>query len=90
MSLYDKFVNLLAQTRARAAVVAASAVTFLSGVAVLVTTFSGDIASVAPEGYADDVLKVSVIVLAWLATAITALRRVTPVNPSERGVLPND
>lgn len=77
----------LSKAVARARVVATSAVTFLSGLAVLVTVLSPQIAAVAPEGYADDVVRVSAVVVAWLATAVTALRRVTPVEKSERGIL---
>jgi hypothetical protein len=79
----DKFI---AQIR----VIAQSWITRLSAVAVLVTTFAGDIANIAPDPYADDIVKVGVTVAAWLATAIAALRLVAPVPPAERGVLPPD
>jgi hypothetical protein len=73
---------------AKAKVVSGSLITLFTGLAVTVTAFADQVASVAPEGWQDNVLSISAVVVAWLTFAVAALRHVTPVPPNEVGILP--
>lgn len=71
----------------RAKVVATTAVTYLTAVAVLITAAHEEIAGLLPEGTAEDVAGYVVIALGWIGAAIAIIRRVTPVDPANRGLL---
>ncbi|HEU5085679.1 MAG TPA: hypothetical protein VFU14_20225 [Acidimicrobiales bacterium] len=73
---------------ARVRVVAASAVTWLVAAASAVTIVREEIVAAFPEA-AEPVAAVAVPLLAGLGAAVAIIRRVTPVVPSERGVLPS-
>ncbi len=64
----------------RIRVVSRAAVTWLVAISALVT-------SVAPT-LPEDWQTVAATVVAWLATAVLIIRRVSPVRESARGVLP--
>lgn len=70
----------------KAKVVASAAVTYLTAAAVLITVAHEEIAGLLPEGQAEDVGRWVVVLLGWLAAAVTIIRRVTPVDPTERGL----
>jgi hypothetical protein len=60
--------------------------TYLSLAAVVVTTFSEEIAAVLSPSKGEALTRLAVTVLAWLTAAANIVRRVTPVLPSERGL----
>lgn len=71
----------------RVAVIASSAVTYLMALALGITAAAGEISQAAPEG-GETVVQWAIIALTGISTAIAAIRRVTPVPPDERGILP--
>lgn len=66
-----------------------SAVSYLTLAIVALTAFSAQIGSLFPEG-GDDVATWVVRILAWLSGAVLIIRRVSPVEPDQRGMLPVD
>lgn len=76
----DAFLN-------RAAVILASAVTYITALSAGLTIAANEIAAAAPEG-SEDVVAWIVRVVAWLAAAVAIVRRVTPVAAPQRGLLP--
>lgn len=72
----------------RVKVILGAAVTWLTAAGLILTIFAEEIASVAPAGAAEDVTVWLVRIVAWIGAAVTIIRRVTPVLPEERGVLP--
>lgn len=52
--------------------------------------FAGIVASAVAAEIPGAVAEWAVRIGAWLATAVAIIRRVTPVLPSERGILPRD
>lgn len=72
----------------RVKVVWRAAPTWLTGASVVVGVVAEEIADVLPAGAAEDVGHVALVVVAWLGAAIGIIRRVTPVPPEERGILP--
>ena len=74
-------------TIARLRVLLKAAPTWLTAAAVIVATLRDTIADLFPEA-ADDVARWTVPILAILAAAHQAVRRVTPVLKAERGLLP--
>ena len=72
---------------ARARVVATSVVTWLQVIAAVLVIAAEEIANAVPE-ISDDVTTVVVRVVAVLGAAIAIIRRVSPVLPDERGLLP--
>lgn len=77
----------MTETLARVRVVATSAVTWLQVVAAVLVIAAEEIAKAVPE-ISDDVTTVVVRVVAVLGAAVAIIRRVTPVLPDERGLLP--
>lgn len=73
--------NPIDKTLARLKVILTAAVTYLVLAATVLTIVSESLPA-APGTIAK--------VLAWLGTAVLIIRRVTPVLPDERGVLPQD
>lgn len=80
MSTFSKFI-------ARAKVVFTAAPTYLIAASAIVVIVSSEAATVLPAGAATTVAAVSLKVVAVLTAAINVIRRVTPVLPSERGLL---
>lgn len=72
----------------RIKVLAGAAVTWLTLAATVLTIASEEIGAVLPEGAADDITVWVVRAIAWIGAAVAIIRRVTPVLPEERGVLP--
>lgn len=72
----------------RVKVVLSAAVTWIVLASSIVTIFAEEIAKVAAEGTAATVTRVAVRVVSILGAAVAIIRRVTPVLPEERGVLP--
>ena len=72
---------------ARVRVLLTAAPTYISTATALVVIFSAEIGALFP-GAADDIAAWSVRVLAVLAGAANIVRRVAPVLPAERGLLP--
>ena len=73
---------------ARIKVVSAAAVTWLTAAGIILTIFSEEIGSVLPTGAAEEWAMWVVRIIAWIGAAVAIIRRVTPVLPDERGVLP--
>lgn len=67
-------------------VIASSAVTWLTFAVVVLTMFSEEIAALLPAE--SDVTTWIATAVVWLSAAIAIIRRVTPVIPEERGILP--
>ncbi len=74
--------DLLARTR----VVLRAAPTWLTAISVALTAAASEIGRLAPSG-GDDVVRWCVTVAAWLTSAVAIIRRVSPVDQSERGLL---
>lgn len=70
-------------------VVLSAAVTYITIITVAATAFVNQFGNLLPDNWhwlIDWILKAVVV----LAGAVTIIRRVTPVLPSERGILPNE
>jgi hypothetical protein len=78
----------LATTIEKIKVIAFSAVTWLTAASAVVVILADEIAKVLPGGYQDDVARWALIVGGVLTAAINIIRRVTPVIPEDRGILP--
>lgn len=74
---------------ARVRVVLTAAVTWITAVAAVIPFIADDIADQLPSGAAEQVTKYALLAVAWLGAAVSIIRRVTPVLPDERGVLPD-
>lgn len=74
---------------ARIKVIAGAAVTWLVAASTTVTIFSDEIVKVVPD-QAQGIGSVSLKIVAWLGAAIAIIRRVTPVIPEDRGILPQN
>lgn len=72
---------------ARVRVVLTAAPTYLLTASTVVVVLRDEIAGLFPAA-AEDVSRWSVTVLAVLAAAVRIIRRVAPVLPAERGLLP--
>jgi hypothetical protein len=75
-------------TIARIKVLATAAVTWLLVASTIVTIASEEIAAVLPAGTATTVGAVALKVVAVIGAAVAIIRRVTPVLPDQRGLLP--
>jgi hypothetical protein len=71
----------------KAKVVAGAAVTWLVALSIVITSAAPEIAGLFPEA-SEDILTWAARVVGWLAVAVTIARRVSPVAPDERGLLP--
>lgn len=76
----------MTETIARIKVVLSAAVTWITLAIAVLTIFSEEIAALLPEG-SEDISAFILKVVAWLGGAVTIIRRVSPVLPSERGIL---
>ncbi len=74
---------------ARVRVVLRAAPTWLTAAAVVLTAAAHEISTIAPAG-GEDVVRWLVTAAGWLASAVMIIRRVTPVDASDRGLLPGD
>lgn len=72
---------------ARIKVIATAAVTWLVAASVFVAVAAPAIAELLPTGDRSAVIEWSVRAAAWLAGAAAIIRRVTPVEPADRGIL---
>ncbi len=72
----------------RVRVVATQAVTYLVGAAAVIPFIADDIADQLPAGAAGQVTKYALLAVAWIGAAVSIIRRVTPVLPQDRGLLP--
>lgn len=66
-----------------------SVVSWLTLATIALVAFSGQIGALFPEG-GDDIATWVVRILAWISGAVLIIRRVSPVEPAERGMLPVD
>lgn len=73
---------------ARVKVVLAAAVTWIVVASTVVTLASDEIAKVLPAGDAETVGAVAAKIVAVLGAVVAIIRRVEPVLPAERGILP--
>lgn len=73
---------------ARVKVVLAAAVTWIVVASTVVTLASDEIAKVLPAGDAETVGAVATKIVTVLLTVVAIIRRVQPVLPAERGILP--
>lgn len=81
------------QTIARTRVVLTALPTYLVAAAVILTIVSEDVAQLlpmVPAGTAETVARWLVAAAGSLTAAVSIIRRVTPVLPAERGILPVD
>jgi len=78
----------VAETIARIKVLLTAAVTWLIVASTIVTIMSEEIAAVLPDGAATTVGAVALKIVSIIGAAVAIIRRVTPVLPEERGLLP--
>lgn len=74
----------------RLGVVLGSVVTLVTGLAVLVNEFAGAVVTSLPDGWQDNAARIALGVVTTLTAAAAAVRRLTEVPDSERGLLPQD
>lgn len=72
----------------KAKVVAQAAVTWLVFISVVLTFAASEIADVVPGETGEEIVTWILRVVAWIGVAVGIIRRVTPVAPDERGILP--
>jgi len=72
----------------RLKVLLTAAVTYITIIQAVLVIFSEELASLFADGDAQTVVATIVKVIAVLGAVVTIIRRVTPVLPSERGLLP--
>ena len=73
---------------ARLKVILGSWVTYLTAASSVVVILADEIAKVLPAGYADDVGRWGLVAVAVIGAIVSIIRRVTPVIPEDRGILP--
>jgi hypothetical protein len=71
----------------RLQVLLGAAVTWLVALSVGLSAAAGEIAQAAPEG-GEPVVAWLLRIVGWLVVAVTVVRRVSPVLPAARGLLP--
>lgn len=74
---------------AKAQVVLTAAVTWLVIVAAVITVIADELAKVLPSPWSDRLSAWAITILGVLGAIIAIIRRVTPVEPAERGLLPS-
>lgn len=72
----------------RVKVVAGAAVTWLVAASIVITIFSEEIGGLLTDDTAALVASWATTAVGWLGAAVAIIRRVTPVLPEERGILP--
>lgn len=75
---------------AKAKVVLTAAVTYIVVASTVLTVAADELGQLFADGQAAGVIRLIVRVLSVLTAAVTIIRRVTPVLPDERGILPTD
>lgn len=73
----------------RIQVVLGSIVTLAVALAAAVNSTAALIAPALPDGWEDNAFRAAAAIVAVLGSAVLAIRRVTEVPPSQRGILPN-
>jgi hypothetical protein len=74
----------------RAVVIATSAVTLVTALAVAISAFIAEITPQLPDGWQDNAFQLGATVTAIAGAAATAIRRLTTVPADQRGLLPPD
>jgi len=69
-------------------VVLGSVVTLVVGLSLAVNEFVAQVAPELPSGWQDNAVRIGAAVVSALGAAAAAIRRVTEVEPEERGILP--
>lgn len=72
----------------RVGVVLKAAPTYLVALSTIITIFSEEIAAVLPDEWDLTVARWTTIAVGFLGAVVTIIRRVTPVLPQDRGLLP--
>jgi len=72
----------------RIRVVATAMPTWLVAASAVVVIVSEELAAVLPAGAGETVGRWAIVAVAVLGAAVNIIRRVTPVLPRERGILP--
>lgn len=72
----------------RIVVILKAAPTWLVAASTFIAIFSEEIVAVLPDSLDATVAEWTTIAVGWLGAAIVIIRRVTPVLPDERGILP--
>lgn len=80
--------NRMKELWAKVVVVLKAAPTWLTAASAVIIIFSEEIGAVLPAGTAETVGQWAAIAVGWLGAAVSIIRRVTPVLPDERGILP--
>ncbi len=73
---------------ARARVILTAAPTYLVAAGTVVAMVADEVSKVLPAGWQDNAAQAAGFVLGIIGAAIAIVRRVTPVLPAERGILP--
>lgn len=78
----------LKRLRDRIVVILKAAPTYLVLASTVLTVIADELAKILPTPWAERLTALVITVTAALAAAIAIIRRVTPVLPEERGILP--
>lgn len=79
---------MLADWVKRLNVILGSVVTLVVALGVAVTAFADEVIGTLPSGWQDNAAGIATAVVTVLAAAAAAIRRLTEVPPSARGILP--
>lgn len=80
----------LADLSRRLGVILGSVVTLVTALAVAVNAFVAEVAPELPSGWQDNATRIGTAVVSVLGLAAAAIRRVTEVSSTERGLLPTE
>lgn len=72
----------------RVKVILRAAPTYLVAVSTVITIANEEIVDLLPDAWQGGAANAVVVLLAWLGAAVSIIRRVEPVLPAERGILP--
>lgn len=72
----------------RARVILTAAPTYLVAAGAVVAVVADEVSKVLPTGWQDNAAQISGAILGIIGAATAIVRRVTPVLPHERGILP--
>lgn len=78
----------LSRLTAQARVILAAAPTYLVGAATVIPFIAEQVGTLVPSGAAETIVRVAAWLVAACGVAVAIIRRVTPVLPTMRGVLP--
>lgn len=73
---------------ARARVILTAAPTYLVAAGAVVTIVADEVSKLLPPGWQDNAAQIAGAAVGILGAAVAIIRRVTPVLPAERGILP--